>query len=90
MNTVKLSYEELSQSDIYNSFTAIEVDPSEFVSCYGEQQLLEFQEKLTCAGFFFAGKTQHDTLIFSFPTPLRDFLRDEIEEILEHEIFAIA
>jgi hypothetical protein len=88
MNFSKLSLDELWESSCYNSFAAIEVNRDDFVARFGEQQLLEFQDKLEHAGFSLAGSTNYGTLIFSFPTPLRDSLREEIEEIIEGEIFA--
>ena len=75
-------------SDCYNSFTAMELDGKEFVSRFSEEQLQEFKAKLENAGFVFAGTTDWNTMIFSFPTTLRDFLREEIETILEEEIFS--
>jgi len=73
------------ESDCYCSLTAINIDYPKFIAYFGECEFSNFSSKLANAGFDFLG-IHRNSAIFSFPSPVREELREEIDEILEDEI----
>jgi len=77
----------LYESGCYCSITGIDFDYKEFISTFGEEKFDWLKDQFASAGMPLRGFIGNSA-IFDLPTPLRDCLREEIEEIFEKEIFS--
>lgn len=75
----------LYESGCYCSITGIDFDYKDFISTFGEEKFDWLKDQFAIAGMPLRGYLG-DSAIFDLPTPLRDCLRDEIDEILDNEI----
>jgi hypothetical protein len=85
--TTDFNYDSFSESDCYSSITGVDVDYKAFISIFGEEKFDWLKDQFASAGMPLRGYLG-DSAIFDLPTPLRDFLREEIEEIIGNEIFS--
>lgn len=85
MNT--FTYEDFWETQCHCALAAIDLDYSVFLANYGEDSFTEFKARLENCGFIFRG-ILNDSAIFALPTNLLDVFREEIELILEEEVFA--
>jgi hypothetical protein len=82
-----LSCTNFFESDCHCSLTGINIDYPEFINNFGEGQFSVLTSKLEAVGFHYLGILRNSA-IFTFPATIRGDLRDEIDEILEKEVFA--
>jgi hypothetical protein len=87
MELIDFDAEQFHESNCYCSITGIDFDYKEFISNFGEAKFNWLKDRFALAGMPFRGFLG-DSAIFDLPTPLRDSLREEIDEILEKEIFS--
>jgi hypothetical protein len=86
MEFTDFNYDSFSESDCYCSITGVDFNYKEFISIFGEARFDWLKDQFAHAGMPLRGYLG-DSAIFDLPTPLRDCLRDEIDEILYNEIF---
>lgn len=82
-----LTLESISDSSAYSAIAGIQIDKEKFKEQFGETALNNWINKFEECGFWFRGVCNDGYCLLSFPTPLLDHIREEIECIIQEEIF---